>query len=98
MLPLDTVMQPKIKKKKSVGKLEVKDTNKASKYLLTTQEVDCQGHTETKLVKVRVETMSDFPLVMDSRLGLYDLFYKIREKCGLALEGALPLFSQKLRH
>ena len=51
-MPLDTILQPKIKKKKSVGKLEVKDTNKASKYLLTTQDVDSQGHMETKLVKV----------------------------------------------
>ena len=50
--PLDTVFQPKMKKKKSVGKLEVKDTNKASRYILTTQDADSKGHVETKLVKV----------------------------------------------
>lgn len=50
--PLDTVLQPKIKKKKSVGKLEVKDTNKASRYILTTQDTDNKGNVETKLVKV----------------------------------------------
>lgn len=52
ILPIDTVLQPKIKKKKSVSKLEVKDTNKASKYLLTTQEQDNTGQVETKLIKV----------------------------------------------
>lgn len=52
--PLDTLLQPKMKKKKSVGKLEVKDTNKASKYVLTTQNADHRGHVETKLVKVKV--------------------------------------------
>lgn len=50
--PLDTLMQPKMKKKKSVGKLEVKDTNKASKYVLTTQNSDSKGNVETQMVKV----------------------------------------------
>lgn len=45
-------MQPKMKKKKSVGKLEVKDTNKASKYVLTTQNSDSKGNVETQMVKV----------------------------------------------
>jgi len=49
---MDTVLQPKIKKKKSVGKLEVKHTERANKYLLTTQDADSRGHLETKLVKV----------------------------------------------
>ncbi|XP_067941465.1 kinesin-like protein KIF23 [Watersipora subatra] len=51
LLPLDTVLQPKMKKKKSVGRLEVKDTNKASRYILTTQDADNKGNVETKLVK-----------------------------------------------
>ena len=50
-------MQPKMKKKKSVGKLEVKDTNKASKYVLTTQNADHRGYVETKLVKVMVRLL-----------------------------------------
>ncbi|KAF6040878.1 KIF23 [Bugula neritina] len=49
--PLETVLQPKMKHKKSVGKLEVKDTNKASRYILTTQDSDTQGNLQTKLVK-----------------------------------------------
>lgn len=52
LVELDTVMQPKMKKKRSVNKLGVKDTAKANKYLLTTQDTDERGQIETKLVKV----------------------------------------------
>ncbi|XP_021341175.1 kinesin-like protein KIF23 isoform X4 [Mizuhopecten yessoensis] len=46
-----TVLQPKMKKKKSVTKLEVKDTKEASKYCLTHQQMDSGGELETRLVK-----------------------------------------------
>ncbi|KAL5019545.1 hypothetical protein ScPMuIL_002437 [Solemya velum] len=48
---LDTVLQPEMKKKKSVSKLEVKDTKDASKYCLTTQETTSNGGIKTKLYK-----------------------------------------------
>ncbi|VDI65837.1 kinesin family member 23 [Mytilus galloprovincialis] len=46
-----TVLQPKLKKKKSVSKLEVKDTKEATKYILTHQDIDSAGELETKLIK-----------------------------------------------
>ncbi|KAG0415416.1 hypothetical protein HPB47_007428, partial [Ixodes persulcatus] len=47
-----TVMQPVMKKRKSVGKLGVKDVTKgASKYALTHQEQNVQGDVETQLYK-----------------------------------------------
>ncbi|CAG2186745.1 KIF23 [Mytilus edulis] len=48
---LGTVLQPKLKKKKSVSKLEVKDTKEATKYILTHQDIDSAGELETKLIK-----------------------------------------------
>lgn len=48
---LDTVLQPKIKKKKSVSKLEVKDTKEASKYMLTHQDLDSEDNLTTKIYK-----------------------------------------------
>jgi hypothetical protein len=39
--------------KKSVSKLEVKDTKEANKYMLTHQDVDSAGELETQLIKVR---------------------------------------------
>lgn len=48
----DTVLQPKIKKKKSVSKLEVKDTKEASKYMLTHQDLDSEDNLTTKIYKV----------------------------------------------
>lgn len=48
---LDTVLQPKIKKKKSVSKLEVKDTKEASKYMLTHQDMDSEDNLTTKIYK-----------------------------------------------
>ena len=47
---LGTVLQPKLKKKKSVSKLEVKDTKEATKYILTHQDIDSVGELETKLI------------------------------------------------
>ena len=49
---VDTVLQPKIKKKKSVSKLEVKDTKEASKYMLTHQDMDSDDNLTTKIYKV----------------------------------------------
>jgi kinesin family protein 23 len=51
MAKLDTVMQPKMKRKKSVNKLELNDTQKSSKYVLTYQQQDDQGEVVTNLVK-----------------------------------------------
>ncbi|KAK7497855.1 hypothetical protein BaRGS_00010989, partial [Batillaria attramentaria] len=47
----NTVMQPKLPKKRSVTKLEVDDTKKASKYALTTQDVDSNDELVTKIYK-----------------------------------------------
>ena len=49
-----TLLQPKMKKKRSVTRLTAKDTQKASKYVLTHQDVDSDGTVTTKLVKVRL--------------------------------------------
>ncbi|XP_046350395.1 kinesin-like protein KIF23 isoform X3 [Haliotis rufescens] len=48
---MDSVLQPKMGKKRSVSKLELKDTKEASKYVLTTHEMDSEGEMATKLVK-----------------------------------------------
>ncbi|XP_054719121.1 kinesin-like protein KIF23 [Uloborus diversus] len=55
-LELNTVLQPAMKKKKSVSKLEVKDVTKSdvSKYVLQHQEQDSQGEVETQLYKADV--------------------------------------------
>lgn len=45
-------MQPAIRKKKSVSKLEVKDVTNSEKYVLQHQEQDSQGEVETQLYKV----------------------------------------------
>ncbi|XP_046389845.1 kinesin-like protein KIF23 [Ischnura elegans] len=53
-VPLSTVLQPKMKKKKSVTQLtDIKDlsNSKTSKYCLTTQETDSGGEIETRLYK-----------------------------------------------
>ncbi|CAH1963873.1 unnamed protein product [Acanthoscelides obtectus] len=53
-VPLGTVMQPSMKKRKSVTKLDkAKDVtnSKQSKYCLVAQEQDTDGETETKLYK-----------------------------------------------
>lgn len=54
-IPLQTVMQPKLKKRKSITKLTDAKTvsnNGASKYCLLTQGSDEQGVPEAKLYKV----------------------------------------------
>lgn len=48
---LDTVMQPKMERKISVSKLELSDTKKSSKYLLTHQQQDTDGEIITNLIK-----------------------------------------------
>lgn len=47
-----TVLQPAMKKKKSVSKLEVKDVTNSEKYVLQHQEQDSHGEVETQLFKV----------------------------------------------
>lgn len=48
----DTVLQPSLPRKKSVSKLEQKDTKKATKYLLTDQGIGSDGEFQTKYYKV----------------------------------------------
>ena len=48
----DTVLQPKINRKRSVNILQFKDTKKSSKYLLTHQQQDEDGEIKTNLIKV----------------------------------------------
>jgi len=48
---LDTVMQPKMQRKKSVSKVELNDAKKSSKYLLTHQQQDSDGEVVTNLIK-----------------------------------------------
>ena len=55
VVELGTVMQPNMKKRKSVTKLtDAKDVtnSKMSKYCLMTQEQDSSGELETRLYKV----------------------------------------------
>ena len=59
MLLTDTVLQPTLKKKKSVSKLEVKDTKKASKYMVTTQDVGSDGEFQTRYYKVSFDYTPD---------------------------------------
>ncbi|KAL8615240.1 hypothetical protein ACOMHN_050281 [Nucella lapillus] len=47
----NTVFQPKMTKKRSVSKIEVKDTKDVSKYILTHQEQDSSDEVVTKLIK-----------------------------------------------
>ncbi|XP_043237418.1 kinesin-like protein KIF23 isoform X1 [Amphibalanus amphitrite] len=53
VLELATIFQPKMKKRKSVTKLDAKDVinDKTSKYVLTHQDQDSQGEVETHMVK-----------------------------------------------
>ena len=53
-VPLNTVFQPSMKKRKSITKLtDVKDITKGTeRYCLTTQEQDTDGELETRLYKV----------------------------------------------
>ncbi|GAB1605824.1 kinesin-like protein KIF23 isoform X2 [Argonauta hians] len=48
---LDTVMQPKLKKKRSVTKLTEKDTKEVTKYCLNHQEFGSDGELRSKLYK-----------------------------------------------
>ena len=48
----DTLLQPNIKKKKSLTKLTEKATTKANKYVLATHGIDSEGEFSTKYVKV----------------------------------------------
>jgi len=47
-----TLLQPKMKKRKSVSTLSEKNTKEATKYVLTHQDLDSDGDLATKLVKV----------------------------------------------
>ncbi|XP_025084213.1 kinesin-like protein KIF23 isoform X2 [Pomacea canaliculata] len=47
----NTVLQPKLGKKRSVSKLEIRDTRDVSKYCLTHQEQDSNDELVTKIIK-----------------------------------------------
>lgn len=47
----DTVLQPKMHRKKSVSRLELHDAKKSSKYVLTHQQQDENGEIRTNLIK-----------------------------------------------
>lgn len=67
-VPLNTVLQPTMRKRKSVPKLtEMQDiaNPKVSKYCLTTQEQDTDGELETKLYKVCAESFCFFKSFCD---------------------------------
>jgi len=51
VIDTNTIMQPKMGKKRSVSRLDVKDTKSASKYVLTHQEQDSSDELVTKLIK-----------------------------------------------
>lgn len=48
---IDTVMQPKFGRKKSVSRVELIDAKKSTKYVLTHQQTDCNGEVVTNLIK-----------------------------------------------
>ena len=48
---IDTVMQPKMQRKKSVSKVELNDAKKSTRYLLTHQQQDSDGEVVTNLIK-----------------------------------------------
>ncbi|VDP78516.1 unnamed protein product [Echinostoma caproni] len=50
-VPLGTVFTPNLKRRKSVTQVELKDTLKATNYLLHHQEADSDGNIETRLFK-----------------------------------------------
>lgn len=56
----DALLQPKMRKRKSVTRLTEKATMKANKYVLATHGVDSDGDIATKYVKVRSVTMLCF--------------------------------------
>ena len=56
----DALLQPKMRKRKSVTKLTEKATMKANKYVLATHGLDSDGDIATKYVKVRPVTMFCF--------------------------------------
>ena len=49
----DTILQPKMERKKSVSRVELKDTMNSSRYLLTHQQQDENGDIKTNLIKVK---------------------------------------------
>lgn len=50
--PLGTIFTPNLKHRKSVTRVELKDTLNADNYLLHHQEADSDGNVETSLFKV----------------------------------------------
>ena len=48
----DTLLQPQMKKKRSVASLEKRDLRSTNKYVLTQQQQDSDGGVSSQLVKV----------------------------------------------
>ena len=57
---IDTVMQPKMERKKSVSRVELSDAKKSSKYVLTHQQQDEDGEVVTNLIKVPIPVSFDY--------------------------------------
>jgi len=76
-VPLNTVMQPKLNKRKSVTKITEKDiiNDKVSKYCLTTQNQDTDGELETKVYKGDV-----IPTAMGGRQVIFDDVEVLRQE------------------
>jgi len=51
---MDTLMQPKMERKKSVSRVELGDTRKSTKYALTHQQQDEAGEVVTNLIKGKI--------------------------------------------
>jgi kinesin family member 23 len=51
---IDTVMQPKMERKKSVSRIELSDAKKSTKYVLTHQQQDEDGEVVTNLIKGKI--------------------------------------------
>jgi len=53
-VPLGTILQPLMRKRKSVTELgSAQDVGKCDRYVLTTQDKDSSGELETRLYKVK---------------------------------------------
>lgn len=103
-VPLNTVLQPVLKKRKSITKLtDMKDVanSKTSKYCLMTQEQDSEGDLETHLYKVMYFYLWQF-IIQDFTCNLILYGYKYGKcytlnLCCLQIKIYWNNFSKKLR-
>ncbi len=71
---IDTVLQPKMQRKKSVSKVELTDAKKSTKYVLTHQSQDEHGEIRTNLIKVLYLYIIFFILHIFFQLRFYVFF------------------------